>query len=192
MTSLIERLAERARDPERAKGGAEEAEFRFFPPATPEALRAEEEKIGFPLPGLLREIYTHVANGGFGPGYGLLGVEDGALSDEGDTAGTLYTAFRQIDPAEPAWRWPEKLLPICHWGCAIYSCLDCSKEAAPVIIFDPHCYDHEDETSMARAFIPHAPSFREWLEDWLAGVDLWERVYGSVEDADDADLGVDE
>src|SRR6266568_3811614 len=27
----------------------------------------------------------------------------------------------------PSHFWPERFLPICHWGCAIESCLDCTR-----------------------------------------------------------------
>jgi hypothetical protein len=48
-----------------------------FPPATEEQLRQTEEMMGFPHPPLLRALYLHVANGGFGPEEGLIGVPGG-------------------------------------------------------------------------------------------------------------------
>jgi hypothetical protein len=40
------------------------------PPASPRELAQSEERIGFNLPPLLRSLYSEIANGGFGPGYG--------------------------------------------------------------------------------------------------------------------------
>ena len=48
-----------------------------FPPATEQQIKATEKQLGFPLPPLLRLLYTQIANGGFGPGYGITGATDG-------------------------------------------------------------------------------------------------------------------
>src|SRR5438132_5407724 len=45
-----------------------------FPPASEEQVQITEERLGFPLPALLRALYTRVANGGFGPSGGLKGI----------------------------------------------------------------------------------------------------------------------
>jgi len=55
-----------------------------FPPATKAQFCAAEKIVGFSLPQSLRELHTHVANGGFGPSYGLRGVT-GGVSGEGGT-----------------------------------------------------------------------------------------------------------
>ena len=46
-------------------------------PATPEQLSEAERRLGVELPPLLRRLYLEVANGGFGPGSGLVGVVGG-------------------------------------------------------------------------------------------------------------------
>lgn len=43
--------------------------------------RSNKAILGFPLPPLLRALYTQLANGGFGPMYGLLGLAGGAPGD---------------------------------------------------------------------------------------------------------------
>lgn len=48
-----------------------------FPPATEDQIRETEQQLGFPLPPLLRLLYTEVANGGFGPGLGIVGTPGG-------------------------------------------------------------------------------------------------------------------
>jgi hypothetical protein len=48
-----------------------------FPPATEEQLRATEEALGISLPSMLRALYAQVANGGFGPAYGITGARGG-------------------------------------------------------------------------------------------------------------------
>src|SRR5206468_981225 len=50
------------------------------PPVTPEALAAAEAKLGFPLPPLLRALYTQIGDGGYGPGRGLDHLDGDELS----------------------------------------------------------------------------------------------------------------
>jgi hypothetical protein len=48
-----------------------------FPPATEEQLRQAEKQMGFLHPPFLRVLYLKIANGGFGPRSGLIGVPGG-------------------------------------------------------------------------------------------------------------------
>jgi ubiquinone/menaquinone biosynthesis C-methylase UbiE len=172
MDSLIEQLKERIKDPDRYKSAAKQtqkAEKQFgkgkhgyssvIPaPTTLEELDTAEKKLGFPLPHLLREIYSQVANGGFGPGYGLLGLSpNGATDDQGDTALTLSLGVEDPDN-EDEYYWPDALLPICYYGDGIYACLDCSTENGTVSIWDSGELEDASE----------ATSLREWLENWLS------------------------
>ncbi len=50
-----------------------------FPPATEQQIRETEQQLGFPLPRLLRLLYARIANGGFGPGFGIIGAVNGYL-----------------------------------------------------------------------------------------------------------------
>ena len=52
-----------------------------FPPATEEQLARTEEVMGFAHPPLLRALYLQVANGGFGPGTGIIGAFGGYCTD---------------------------------------------------------------------------------------------------------------
>ena len=140
------------------------ADARVFTPASKGVLSAAEERLGFPLPPLLRLLYSDVADGGFGPGHGFLPLFAPVAQPHEDSVVTLYEVFRGGDPEEPTWSWPERLLCVCDWGCAIRSCVDCSRPELPVVRFDPN---EEGE------FFPETPTFDGWLEDWLSGKDLW-------------------
>src|SRR5438067_9804857 len=48
-----------------------------YPPATEQQLLATEAALGFQLPSILRNLYAQVANGGFGPGFGIVGTLGG-------------------------------------------------------------------------------------------------------------------
>jgi hypothetical protein len=138
------------------------------PLASPEEVRAFELAFGYALPPLWRRVYTEVGNGGFGPGYGLLGLISGAVTDLGDSALPLYRTLRESDPEDPGWEWPEGLLPVCHWGCAIHSCIDLRIPAAPVVRFDPNGHGPY-EGGWEGAWRPEAESSEAWLRAWTRG-----------------------
>src|SRR5262245_1119489 len=75
------------------------------PPASVAQLEDSERRLGFGLPEAVRRVYGLVANGGFGPGYGLLGVVGGAVDEFGHTAVDSYLARRQEGAEDARWRW---------------------------------------------------------------------------------------
>jgi len=155
-----------------------------YPPATEDQLRATEETLGFPLPPLLRALYAEVANGGVGPGMGIMGVIGGFE----DQHGTIVDAYlykkehhRFVDLAEceklaevytgyprpyklvsdlffelPIGVWPEQLLEFDFHGCSICTCIDVSTGRI-FLLSDGSVVFYE------------ANSLEEWLERWLHG-----------------------
>jgi hypothetical protein len=121
-----------------------------------------ELQFGFALPLLFKRVYLEVGYGDFGPGYGFLPLIPPGHPTEQSVL-ERYSTFMQPDSDEPTFSWPKGMLQFCHWGCGIYSCIDCTKPEAPVLRADPHTenpnYDMTQE----------ANSFREWLEMWLDG-----------------------
>ena len=174
MDELVERLAERLRRKPKSKDVLGN-EFRAFPPASENAVAATERRLGFNLPQTLRQIYLEVANGGFGPGYGVIGVEGGFTDDLGHTVADLYESYRRPDPEDPSWQWPEAFLPICHWGCGVYTVVDCGRQPSPVYFADVGVKEPGEE--METILLPHKPSFEAWLGDWLDGKNLWNEVW---------------
>lgn len=63
-----------------------------FPPATEAVVRETEAALGFQIPTFLKRVYLEIGNGGFGPGYGIIGLKGGYPSD----AGTLVEAYNGI------------------------------------------------------------------------------------------------
>ena len=45
-------------------------------PASVDAVEAAERRFGHAFPSLLRRLYLEVGNGGFGPGYGIIGLPE--------------------------------------------------------------------------------------------------------------------
>ncbi|WP_127361691.1 SMI1/KNR4 family protein [Actinacidiphila soli] len=89
------------------------------PPARPEGVAEAEEIIGFPLPALLRRLYLEVANGGFGPGEGILGVSGGRAQGNFADIAELYQ-----DGPDPSGRIPAGLVLLYDWGDTIWSLVD--------------------------------------------------------------------
>ncbi|WP_410819020.1 SMI1/KNR4 family protein [Micromonospora sp. 050-3] len=118
-------------------------------PASVQAVDDAEQVLGHPLPPLLRRIYLEVANGGFGP---VLGIAGGCTDDLG------RTAIDRLNPREPA-----GLLPIAHWGCAIYSYVDCAGRGAMMWGFDPNSGLGE------HSFYSEGIPLVDWLDAWLNG-----------------------
>lgn len=183
---LISALRARARDPERRTDAASEpletkvgalsvaklslgSLFGHRVPAPPppseapspvsqEQLSAAEAAIGFSLPADLEQLYREVADGGFGPGDGLLSL--------GEAIAT-YQEFTALSPSPGGQPWPSDLLPIKRWdvGC---TCLD---RTSGEVIF----WDEEDLASGSsakvweRSFKREATDVAEWLRTWVSG-----------------------
>ncbi len=151
------------------------------PVATEEQVARAEARLGFPLPRLLRRLYREVANGGFGPGYGLLGIEDSQMRKSGLDVVTMYESRLHRDPEDPGWRWPAKLVPLFDWGGIVLSSGDFSNDNVPITEFDPTLRNPGDP--MEKAFRAQSPSLSQFLERWIRGEDvcLSRRAF-SVED----------
>lgn len=143
-------------------------------PLTTGAIENAESRLGFRIPLLLRAIYREVSNGGFGDAYGFLGLVGGPRNEDRMDCVSLYEAYKQSDAADEFWNWPTGLLPMCHLGCAMYHCVDCTKPLSPIIWFEPN--PHERGREWDDSFFPFCDSLTEYLSSWLDGVDLWERL----------------
>ncbi|MBW5483455.1 SMI1/KNR4 family protein [Streptomyces bambusae] len=117
-----------------------------------------------PLPPLLTGLYTRVANGGFGPEYGLLTLEQAIRTYE--------------DMRASAWRWPEGVLPMADFGCGMLMCVDCRSDTAQVLLFDPNPGDPD------LAWYVDAPGLADWLRGWLDGTAWFCEESGAGEEFD--------
>lgn len=144
-------------------------------PAEPFDIASDEQRLGFTLPPLMKRIYTEIGNGGFGPGYGLIGLTNGVPDDTGHTGPEIYESFRKQDPEDANWQWPIGLMPVCHWGCAIYSCVDCTSSNFRMRIFDPNVHTGD---GWEDSLFEECDSFEAWMGAWAAGIDLWAQMYG--------------
>jgi hypothetical protein len=152
------------------------------PRATEAQLEETERLLHFALPTTLRTLYKDVANGGFGPGYGLVGAVGGAPASEfAKDLADDYCRARELSPfweesglekSDPNWfepffnEWPPGFVRILEWGCCIWSVLDLRH--GRVLRFEPVEGKRDRE-----AMEPEADSLDDWLRRWLRGEDLF-------------------
>ncbi|MDT0474571.1 SMI1/KNR4 family protein [Streptomyces sp. DSM 41014] len=150
------------------------------PVDAPTAARAEAA-LGFALPPLLADLYLRIGDGGFGPEYGLLPLLDSPPAGEPAVV-TQYLANRESARKDPDRPWPEEILPISHWGCAMYACVDCRTPEATVLLHEPNAVAARD------AWYVDAPSLAEWLHAWLDRTGWYEEENEGMEMAPWADF----
>jgi hypothetical protein len=117
-----------------------------------------EKKLGFELPRLLTNCYTQIGNGGFGPGYGIIGLNGGFASDLGNLVET-YEALKKGQEMEGR-EWKPELLPFCTFGCNTFSCVACDDSHQGIWLF-------EDFDIWPQKF-----SLENYLQGWLGKADL--------------------
>jgi hypothetical protein len=127
-----------------------------FPPASQDLVDEAEQILGHPLPALLRRLYLEIANGGFGPGYGINGLRSGDGAATGQTAIDEHRYYQAIESPPP-----PSFFPICAWGCAITTFVDCADDDARMWGFDPN--PAEDPS---HALNPQDMGLTEWLQRW--------------------------
>lgn len=135
-------------------------------PASPGTIVAVEAQLGFKLPITLSRIYTEIANGEVGPGYGIFPVHDEPEMND------LVDMFRYCIEGNghvPNWNWPTSLLPFASHGCGIYECVDCSVSTYPVILHNP---DYLDDSGFQSCLAPLASTIEERLLAWVNSQDL--------------------
>lgn len=103
----------------------DEPHFRLLSPPAPASLVDEAEQgLGFPLPALLKAVYTKIANGGYA--LRLIGLPggQGRFDDVGFESNDVVGGYRELRQHWPAM--PEKLLPIDNGlGCGMIDFVDC-------------------------------------------------------------------
>ena len=124
-------------------------------PATEPALAHADSRLGITLPEPLRQLYR-IADGGFGPGNGLL-----SLAKMISLHGKL-TSKPQGPSGEP---WPAKLLPIWEVDEEI-GALDL--ESGGITTYDPSRMQDIHGGYWRRSFAKEHGSVAEMLEGWLA------------------------
>lgn len=120
------------------------------------ALERVEAAIGARLPTVLKRVYTEVADGGFGPGAGLLALEAVAIT---------YQQLRADPPGPTGLEWPAQMVPLVDLDPGFY-CL--RMPAGEIIDWDPEgISENESPGAWARSFRAIAPDLERWLAAWV-------------------------
>jgi hypothetical protein len=140
-------------------------------PVTEGVLQETERRLGHTLPTILRTVYTTVANGGFGPGYGLVGLPM--------LANTLTVGQERLVPRAEEYltqhpqscvycqQEPSDLVTLAAWPEDVYSKLDIARGCVYRVrhgVFPP-----EPTWAAAITVTRQAESVVDWFERWLAG-----------------------
>lgn len=149
------------------------------PPADEAAVAAVESALGAPLPPVLRRVYREVADGGFGPGEGLLPLSETVR---------VYAELRDPGAMPRGRAWPDGLLPVVKaepgWDCVETS-------TGRVIAWDPEgLSERSSEAAFLRSFSEVAPSVEAWLREWLGSRTSEEEIAAMMAEAmsDEGDI----
>lgn len=129
-----------------------------YSPVTNAAILKTESALGFPIPPLLKQIYTEIGDGGFGPGYGIIST-NGGYEPYQENLVELYKSVQQGSQYLRL-QWRPKLLPFCEWGCNIFTCVDCT---------DYNAVLYQSEECAAKKLKYRLEDF---FEMWLDGIDI--------------------
>jgi hypothetical protein len=136
-------------------------------PATEAGLAVAEARLGVVLPPLLRRLYLEVANGGFGPGSGIVGISGGWTTDRGRTIEDLFAEMSDSTTEDPRWVWPAGLVPLVDFS-GTFGCVDASGPDGRIVEWDPDELDDGGaDRGWSRSFREVAPSLDAWLQAWL-------------------------
>lgn len=146
-----------------------------FPPVTEAQVQEAEHRLGVCLPPVLRACYTELANGDFGPAYGLRSIAGGPgyLSNLLDSYPAIDEECEVLDIDVMAvskggtqvfeipfdrYCWVRAMLPLIEEGCARTLCLDTI--SGSIFRVGP--------SATGRKFRYVAPDFETLLGQWLS------------------------
>lgn len=132
-----------------------------------ENIQQFENKIGYVLPDILKQLFLQIGNGGFGPGYGLFPL----ISDKEEN----MLDFSQDFVSCGFEFWKPSHIPLVHWGCGIYTFMDLEQPHANLQVFDGSNYDEEIPEFNGVFEIPH--TLDSFLQAWVNEVDLWKEMF---------------
>lgn len=151
---LIAQVRRRAANPSTRTDYAEQGYPELPGPLSVHDLASAEAVLGFPLHALHRRVITDVANGGFGPGDGLLGFPGGRLDHRGRSVLELRDCLGDL---------PEPVVPLVDWGCAIWTCVDENTGCVLTLA---------DESLVTTQWTLHS-----WFSDWVGGKSIWAGMF---------------
>ena len=165
---LLTELLTLAKAPRNCNDMGDFGEFKYYAPISEELIIEAENELGFQIPDTLKQLYLKVGNGGFGPGYGLLGIgPDGCHDDLGRELIGRYKNHKRMNEHYELWDWPDEYLLFCYYGEDSYACLDCNDPKQTVYKWDPMIMDQAKP--LPEALLSQNISFENWIRSWVDG-----------------------
>jgi hypothetical protein len=164
---MIAGVADRAASPPHRTDMADTLPTEVGPPLDPANLAGIEAVLGFALPAPIREVYTRIGNGGFGPGYGLMVLRATERRAFGGNAVAVLNFLRAAladDEAGPGW--PHGLLPVVHLGCSLYVCVDCFSADLSMLSYDADGPEPDAGRPVREVACHLGHGFGAWLDRW--------------------------
>jgi hypothetical protein len=178
MDKLIEQLRFRLRRAPAIESMAgcvvSNGEGKLLPPRPPNAaispdeLASVEHQLGFALPTMVRRLATEVADGGYGPAWGINrlkhpeGMPFGPWYDVEMSVESWHRLYHDKAECPQLEGYPERFIRYCEVGCNISICVDCTTDVARLFMDDPNLGD--DPTKF---LVPMEQTLDVWLQEWL-------------------------
>jgi hypothetical protein len=133
-----------------------------------------EERLGYPLPDLLRELYIKVGNGGFGPGKGLLPLI-------GEQYPHTIVSLVEADNVTDQYGILEEYLPLFHWEGNNYGYVHVVEDEHILLLDDDYLLDEFDRNRpLSDQYPVIADSLEALFQAWLAGEPLISEAYKTL------------
>ena len=155
--NLVEAIERRIADPGRLTDYPGVTHRTRLPTATNQEIQDAEIKIGSPLPPVLALLLGKVANGGFGPGDGLLGVGAGGHRYGGADLSLNLPDFYLLNAASD--RWDKDQMVIVDFGDVIWGTVSLSTGLVSTFRGDTDTYE-------AQHLEPTGVDLETWLMRW--------------------------
>lgn len=134
-----------------------------------------EAQLGFAVPKIIRRISTEVADGGFGPNWGIYRLKHPANLPFGPwwQVRMSVESWHKLDhdprePNEMLDQLPKHFIRYADVGCNITLCVDCTSPEGWLYRDDP----------MAGEIVPMNVTVQQWLIDWLEQTPWPQEMYG--------------
>jgi hypothetical protein len=125
-------------------------------PADEPSIAAAESALGVALPLAVRRVYAEVADGGFGPGEGILPLAQVVRT---------WRELREPGSMPRGRAWPDGFLPLVEMSPG-FDCVDAA--TGRVVAWDPEeLTERSSEERFRRSFRELFPSVQAWLTDWV-------------------------
>ena len=135
------------------------------PPLSISEVELVEAQLGFKLPTLVRRLCTEIADGGYGPAWGINRVKhppnlpfgpEWEIEMSVESWHRLYQT-ENVRARQPAY--PERFIRFCEVGCNISICVDCTLDSGALFTDDPN----DSQNPLQRM----DETVEQWLWRWL-------------------------